>query len=143
MAELPPPTNTTSSNAIAVDSAGDLYVAGYTTSTNFPTRSAFAPPPAKANPNGGQSWAFVTKFAPDARTVIFSTYIGGSTNNSILELVFGYNGVGRLTGSDNNGAVGGRGGTTAGGGFSSGETGLTRLFGTDMGSQISWLLPAL
>ncbi|WP_375482273.1 ArnT family glycosyltransferase [uncultured Jatrophihabitans sp.] len=69
-------------------------------------------------------------------------YIGGSTNNSILELVFGYNGVGRLTGSDNNGAVGGRGGATTGGGFSSGETGLTRLFGTEMGAQVSWLIPA-
>ena len=64
-------------------------------------------------------------------------YIGGSTNNSVLELIFGYNGIGRLTGSSNNGNVGG--GT---GGFSSGETGLTRLFGTDMGTQISWLLPA-
>jgi 4-amino-4-deoxy-L-arabinose transferase-like glycosyltransferase len=64
-------------------------------------------------------------------------YIGGSTDNSILELTFGYNGLGRLTGSSNNGNV--TGGT---GGFSSGETGLTRLFGTDMGSQISWLLPA-
>ena len=67
-------------------------------------------------------------------------YIGGSTNNSILQLVFGYNGVGRLTGGDNNGAVGAT--TTAGGGFSSGQTGLTRLFGSEMGSQISWLLPA-
>ena len=65
-------------------------------------------------------------------------YIGGSTNNSVLELVFGYNGVGRLTGSDNNGAVGGQ----TGGGFSSGSTGLFRLFGSDMGSQISWLLPS-
>ncbi len=64
-------------------------------------------------------------------------YIGGSTNNSILELIFGYNGLGRLTGSNNNGAT--NGGT---GGFSNGETGLTRLFGSDMGSQISWLLPA-
>jgi len=64
-------------------------------------------------------------------------YIGGSTNNSILQLVFGYNGFGRLTGSDNNGAT--NGGT---GGFSSGETGLLRLFGSEMGSQISWLLPA-
>jgi 4-amino-4-deoxy-L-arabinose transferase-like glycosyltransferase len=64
-------------------------------------------------------------------------YIGGSTNNSILELIFGYNGFGRLDGSSNNGAV--NGGT---GGFSSGETGLTRLFGSEMGSQISWLLPA-
>jgi 4-amino-4-deoxy-L-arabinose transferase-like glycosyltransferase len=64
-------------------------------------------------------------------------YIGGSTGNSILELTFGYNGVGRLTGSSNNGNV--SGGT---GGFSSSETGWTRLFGSEMGSQISWLLPA-
>ena len=65
-------------------------------------------------------------------------YIGGSSGNSVLQLIFGYNGIGRLTGSDNNGSVGGN----AGGGFSSGSTGWTRLFGTDMGSQISWLLPA-
>ena len=64
-------------------------------------------------------------------------YVGGSNHDSILELVLGYNGVGRLTGADNNGNV--SGGT---GGFSSGDTGLTRLFGSDMGSQISWLLPA-
>jgi 4-amino-4-deoxy-L-arabinose transferase-like glycosyltransferase len=64
-------------------------------------------------------------------------YIGGSTGNSILELTFGYNGLGRLDGGNNNGAV--NGGT---GGFSSGETGVFRLFGSDMGSQISWLLPA-
>jgi 4-amino-4-deoxy-L-arabinose transferase-like glycosyltransferase len=64
-------------------------------------------------------------------------FIGGSTDNSVLQLIFGYNGVGRLTGSDNNGNV--SGGT---GGFSSGQTGWTRLFGSEMGSQISWLLPA-
>lgn len=64
-------------------------------------------------------------------------YIGGSTGNSILELTFGYNGFGRLEGTSNNGNVGG-----GGGGFSSGQTGLTRLFGSEMGSQISWLLPA-
>ena len=64
-------------------------------------------------------------------------YIGGSNHNSILELTFGYNGLGRLTGGSNNGAVGG--GT---GGFSSGQTGLFRMFGSEMGNQISWLLPA-
>jgi 4-amino-4-deoxy-L-arabinose transferase-like glycosyltransferase len=64
-------------------------------------------------------------------------YIGGSTDNSVLELTFGYNGFGRLDGSSNNGNVGG-----GGGGFSSGQTGLTRLFGAEMGTQISWLLPA-
>ena len=64
-------------------------------------------------------------------------YIGGSNHNSILELIFGYNGIGRLDGTSNNGNPGG--GT---GGFSSGQTGLGRLFGSEMGSQISWLLPA-
>jgi 4-amino-4-deoxy-L-arabinose transferase-like glycosyltransferase len=76
--------------------------------------------------------ALVELFPASARP-----YIGGSTDNSILELVFGYNGIGRLTGSSNNGSVGG--GT---GGFSSGETGLTRMFSSEMGAQISWLLPA-
>jgi 4-amino-4-deoxy-L-arabinose transferase-like glycosyltransferase len=65
-------------------------------------------------------------------------YIGGSTNNSVLQLIFGYNGFGRLTGSDNNGTPGGNGG----GGFSSGSTGWLRMFDSDMGTQISWLLPA-
>ncbi|HEX3337145.1 MAG TPA: glycosyltransferase family 39 protein [Jatrophihabitans sp.] len=62
-------------------------------------------------------------------------YIGGSTNNSVLELIFGDNGFGRLTGADNNGSVGAAG-------FSSGSTGLFRLFGTDMGAQINDLIPA-
>ncbi len=64
-------------------------------------------------------------------------YIGGTTSNSILELTFGYNGLGRLTGADNNGSVGG-----GAGGFSSGSTGIGRLLGSDMGTQIGWLLPA-
>jgi 4-amino-4-deoxy-L-arabinose transferase-like glycosyltransferase len=65
-------------------------------------------------------------------------YVGGSANNSILNLIFGYNGFGRLTGNET-GSVGGGGPGTVG---RWGPTGLTRLFGTDMGSQISWLLPA-
>jgi 4-amino-4-deoxy-L-arabinose transferase-like glycosyltransferase len=64
-------------------------------------------------------------------------YVGGSNHNSVLELIFGYNGLGRLDGSSNNGNVAG-----GAGGFSSGQTGLTRLFGDEMGAQISWLLPA-
>ena len=34
-------------------------------------------------------------------------YVGGSTNNSELNLIFGYNGFGRLTGNET-GSVGGR-----------------------------------
>ncbi|WP_330282812.1 glycosyltransferase family 39 protein [Streptomyces sp. NBC_00588] len=66
-------------------------------------------------------------------------YIGGSQNNSFLELTFGYNGFGRLSG-DETGSVGGGGG--AGGTGQWGETGWDRMFNSEIGSQISWLLPA-
>lgn len=61
-------------------------------------------------------------------------YIGGSTDNSVLGLIFGYNGLDRLSGG---GSPGGGGG---GGGFS-GTAGIGRLFNDQMGGQISWLLP--
>jgi 4-amino-4-deoxy-L-arabinose transferase-like glycosyltransferase len=64
-------------------------------------------------------------------------YIGGSQHNSVWELTFGYNGFGRLTGNET-GSVGGGG--PGGGGW--GATGLTRLFGSEIGGQIAWLLPA-
>ena len=63
-------------------------------------------------------------------------YIGGSQDNSILELTLGYNGLGRLSGNET-GSVGGGAG---GGGW--GETGLFRLFNSEIGGQIAWLLPA-
>ncbi len=67
-------------------------------------------------------------------------YIGGSQHNSILELTLGYNGFGRLTGNETGSVGGGAGGTN--GGSMWGATGWNRLFGTDMGSEISWLLPS-
>ncbi|MGP3773239.1 ArnT family glycosyltransferase [Streptomyces sp. SDT5-1] len=68
-------------------------------------------------------------------------YIGGSQNNSFLELTFGYNGLGRINGEET-GSVGGGGGGMGGGTGQWGETGLTRMFNSEIGSQISWLLPA-
>ncbi|WP_055566612.1 glycosyltransferase family 39 protein [Streptomyces atriruber] len=66
-------------------------------------------------------------------------YIGGSQNNSFLELTFGYNGLGRINGEET-GSVGGGG--PRGGGGQWGETGLGRMFDSEIGGQISWLLPA-
>ena len=63
-------------------------------------------------------------------------YVGGSTNNSELNLIFGYNGFGRLTGNET-GSVGGRGAA----GSMWGPTGWNRLFLSSMGGQISWLIP--
>ncbi|MFB6873212.1 glycosyltransferase family 39 protein [Streptomyces sp. NPDC056323] len=68
-------------------------------------------------------------------------YIGGSQNNSFLELTFGYNGLGRING-DETGSVGGGGGPGGGSGGQWGETGIGRMFNSEIGGQISWLLPA-
>ena len=64
--------------------------------------------------------------------------IGGSTTNSILELTFGYNGLSRITGGSGGPPGGGGGGNNVAFG---GNSGLGRLFGDSMGTQVSWLLP--
>ena len=66
-------------------------------------------------------------------------YIGGSQNNSFWNVLFGYNGFGRLTGNESGSVVGGGAAGAAG---QWGPTGWTRMFNTSFGGQISWLLPA-
>ena len=65
--------------------------------------------------------------------------IDGSPTNNIFNLIFGYNGLGRVLGGSGNGGAGGGGG---GGGMFSGSTGILRLFNSSMGGQASWLIPA-
>src|SRR5215470_14617739 len=60
-------------------------------------------------------------------------YIGGSTNNSELNLIFGLNGFGRLLGSGT--------GSTPGGSSFGGGPGLLRMFNTEVGGQVAWLIP--
>jgi 4-amino-4-deoxy-L-arabinose transferase-like glycosyltransferase len=81
-------------------------------------------------------WIAIVELVPAADR----PYIGGSQHNSILELTFGYNGFGRLTGNET-GSTGGAGGGTTGTGMW-GATGLNRLFTSDFGGQIAWLIPA-
>ncbi len=61
---------------IAVDSAGDAYVAGSTSSADFPTVNAIQPT------NHGGSDAFVTEINPLGSAFVYSTYLGGPTNDS-------------------------------------------------------------
>ncbi|MFF2463232.1 ArnT family glycosyltransferase [Streptomyces mirabilis] len=62
-------------------------------------------------------------------------YIGGSTDNTVWDLVIGYNGFGRIFGASS--SVG-----SAGNGASfGGSAGVHRLFNEIMGGQISWLIP--
>ena len=56
---------------IALDPAGNAYVTGHTTSTNFPT------PKAVQAMNAGADDVFVTKLASDGASLRWSTYLGG------------------------------------------------------------------
>ena len=86
--------------------------------------------------------ALVSLWPTDSRP-----YIAGSTDNSLLQLAFGYNGIERIAGSEGGGPGGGGPGPHMGGGggmslFFGGSPGIGRLFGAAMGAEASWLLPA-
>jgi hypothetical protein len=59
-------------SSIAVDSNGAAYVAGYTSSANFPVTAALQAT------NAGAPDAFVTKLSPAGSSLVYSTYLGGS-----------------------------------------------------------------
>ncbi|HKX29757.1 MAG TPA: SBBP repeat-containing protein [Blastocatellia bacterium] len=63
--------------AIAVDSAGQAYLTGSTSSSNFNTLAAL-----QTTNHGGRSDAFVTKIDPSGAAIIYSTYLGGSGEDS-------------------------------------------------------------
>ena len=67
-------------------------------------------------------------------------YIGGSQDNSVLNLIFGYNGFGRVSGNETGSVTGGFAGRL--GGSMWGPTGWSRLFNSQFGGQDAWLIPA-
>ncbi|WP_176459370.1 MULTISPECIES: glycosyltransferase family 39 protein [unclassified Rhodococcus (in: high G+C Gram-positive bacteria)] len=85
-------------------------------------------------------WVLTVQLWPESAR----PYIGGSTDNTVMDLVLGYNGLGRIFGNTGGGGMEAPAGMSAGAAGSSfgGSTGLDRLFGSEMGIQISWLIPA-
>ncbi|WP_232666255.1 ArnT family glycosyltransferase [Pseudonocardia sp. TRM90224] len=96
-------------------------------------------------------WVAIAELWPAASR----PYVGGSTTNSVLELALGYNGLGRIFGNGRTGGPGPSGGPSGGGprelvmigggpggGGFGGDPGITRLFNSEIGGQIAWLLPA-
>ncbi len=67
-------------------------------------------------------------------------YIGGSTDNSLFQLMFGYNGLSRVTGTSGGGPGGGVGVNFGGVNFG-GATGWGRMFNSLIGGQVAWLVP--
>ncbi len=75
-------------------------------------------------------WVLIVELIPAGSR----PFIGGSTTGSPLDLIFGYDGLGRIFGS------GGPGGFGGGASFS-GEVGLFRLFNDQFFGEIAWFMP--
>jgi len=79
-------SGTDSGSGIAVDSGGNAYVTGGTSSTNFPTASPLQASYTAAACNLGGNFrpcndAFVTKVNPAGSALVYSTYLGGSVDD--------------------------------------------------------------
>jgi hypothetical protein len=79
--------------SIAVNSAGNAYVTGQTTSTDFPTKNPFQP-----GSGGGNFDAFVTKLSADGQSLVYSTYFGGNDGDSGVGIAVDSSGNAYVTG---------------------------------------------
>jgi hypothetical protein len=86
-------SNNDAGYGIAVDSAGNAYVTGTTSSTNFPTMKPLQP-----NYGGGLSDAFVAKIDPGGSALVYSTYLGGGQEDQGIGIAVDSAGNGYLTG---------------------------------------------
>ena len=80
-------------NALAVDSTGAAYLAGFTESNNFPTAN-----PAQ-NFNAGSNDVFVAKLSPDGTGLVYCTYLGGSGDDRAYGIAVDTAGAVYVTGS--------------------------------------------
>ena len=79
---------------IAVDSHGNLYVTGVTSTTDFPTASAI-----QSTNNSATQWtAYVTELNPTGTGLVYSTYLGGSGNETANAIAVDANGSAYVVG---------------------------------------------
>lgn len=80
-------------NALAVDSTGAAYIAGFTESTNFPASNA------AQNFNAGGTDAFVAKLNPAGSGLVYCTYLGGSGDDEANGIAVDAAGAAYVTGA--------------------------------------------
>src|SRR6185312_8675797 len=78
------------SNALAIDGSGNAYIAGLTTSTDFPVTTGVFQNASKIS--GSNTKGFVAKICPDGSQILFASYLGGTGSDQITGLALDYAG---------------------------------------------------
>jgi hypothetical protein len=86
------------SDSIAIDSSGNAYIAGSTSSSNFPTTAGAVQTSAPTSNCG-----FVTKLNPAGNALVYSTFLGGSVVTELTAIAVDSIGNAYVTGLDNQG----------------------------------------
>ncbi|GIV23085.1 MAG: hypothetical protein KatS3mg025_0744 [Bacteroidia bacterium] len=80
--------------AIAIDASSCAYITGITKSSDFPTTPGAYDP----SLNGGSWDAFVTKLSPTGSSLVYSTFLGGSSNDVGSAIAIDASGCAYITG---------------------------------------------
>jgi hypothetical protein len=72
-----------SATSVALDDDGNAYLTGYTSSKHFPTVNAYQSATAVS---GNYTTGFVSKISPDGKSLIYSTYLGGSVGEGCFSI---------------------------------------------------------
>ncbi len=124
--------NSAGRTGISVDASGNAYVVGDTQSTNFPTKNPLQP--AKSG-SASTSDGFAAKINPSGSDFVYSTYLGGSNDDSALAVAADQNGNAYVTGRTKSASFPGSSATRT-------ATGTTDAFVAKLnasGSAISYL----
>jgi hypothetical protein len=79
--------------AVAVDASGNVYLAGFAASPDFPSKDAVQAA------TGGSTDAFVAKLSPDGQELLYATYLGGSSEDAAYGIAVDASGSAYLTGT--------------------------------------------
>lgn len=122
-----------SASSLAIDSAGNVYVAGTTSSRDYPaTDEAYD---TSLDDEEYERDAFVTKLDPDLNTLLASTFIGGSSEDLAASLAIDSTGHVYLTGYTHSGDF-----PTTTGAYDTSESGGMDAFVAKLDADLSTLL---